>query len=321
MNMQIAIIGLDRLGISLGLALKKEKESADCTGYDQSPANTRTALDLKAVDRVTGNLRSAVEKADMVLLNSLPVDVTGWMEDIFPLMKPGGVLVNLAPVHSLASGWASAQLPAGRSLINATLSFNGKCLDSDENNADLFQNGLMVITSPKGTPPEAIQRVLDLAAVIGANPLFSDPLEADGLISQSDLFPRLLSMLYIQALSAQSGWKDAQKVTGADFWQLSKLAYEFPSGNAAAHEIVTHRSSMLHLLNVMRDQIDHFTEKLQQEDANELKTTLQRVLDDNTVWMNRRIGGEWDVPDGKIEIKKEGLAKRLFGIELPKKKA
>lgn len=320
MNKQITIIGLDRLGISLGLAIKKEKDSANCTGYDQNPAHTRPALDLKAVDRISGNLRSAVENADTVLLNSLPVDVTGWLEDIFPLMKSGGVLVNLAPVHSLTSEWSSAHMPAGRSLVNASLSINGKYLDTEDNTADLFQNGLMVITSPMGTTPEALQQVLDLAAVIGANPLFSDPLEADGLISQSDLFPRLLSLLYVQAISAQSGWKDAQKVTGPEFWQISKMMYEFPSGNAAAHEITAHRSYMLHLLDMMRDQIDQFSEKLQQEDSEELKKSIQKILDTNIVWMNRRISGDWDSPEGKIEIKKEGLAKRLFGIEFPKKK-
>ncbi len=320
MNKQITIIGLDRLGISLGLAIKKEKDPADCTGFDQNPTHTRAALDNKAVDRIAGNLRAAVEKADLVFLNSLPVDVTGWMEDIFPLMKPGGVLINMAPVHSLASEWAAAQLSAGCNLINASFCINGKYLDSDDYTADLFSNGLMVISSPVGTDPQAIQSVLDLAAVIGASPMFSDPLESDGLITQSDLFPRLLSMLYVQAISAQSGWKDAKKVTGPEFWQMSKMTYEFPSGNAAAHEITAHRSYMLHLLDMMRDQIDQFSEKLQQDDSEELKKSIQKILDANIVWMNRRISGDWDSPEGKIEIKKEGLAKRLFGIEFPKKK-
>ncbi len=321
MNQQIAIIGLDRLGISLGLAIKKEKDAADCTGYDQSPAHSREALDNKAVDRVAGNLHAAVEKADIIFLNSLPVDVTGWMEDIHPLMKSGGVLVNMAPVHTLASEWAAAHLPAGKYLVNASLCIGGKYLDSDNNSADLFSNGLMILSSPMGTDPQAIQRVLDVAAVIGASPMFSDPLEADGLLTQSGLFSRLLSMLYFQAISAQSGWKDAQKAAGPEFWQMSKLAYEFPSGNAAAQEITAHKPYMLHLLNVMRDQLDQFSEKLQQEDADDLKKSLQKMLDANAVWMNRRISGDWDSPDGKVEIKKEGLVKRLFGMELPKKKS
>ncbi len=193
MSEQITIIGLDRVGISLGLALKFKNTLAECVGFDLDANHARMALEAKAVDRIDRNLHSAVEKADIVLLNSLPVDVTGWMEDICRSLKDGAVLVSLAPVHSQASVWAAANFPANRSFVNASLSINGKFLDNEESSVDLFNDGVMIISTLPGTGEEAIQKVLDLAAQVGAIPMFSDPMEADGLLSQTDLFPRVVN--------------------------------------------------------------------------------------------------------------------------------
>ena len=121
---------------------------------------------------------------------------------------------------------------------------------------DLFNDGVMIISTLPGTGEEAVQKVLDLAAQVGAIPMFSDSMEADGLLSQTDLFPRVVNMLLVQGLKNQSGWSDAQKLTGPIFWQMSKLLFEFPSGESASHEIMTHKDNMLRLLDMLRGQID-----------------------------------------------------------------
>lgn len=320
MSTYITIIGLDRVGLSLGLALKKDS-SMDCTGFDLSGAHKKIAAQINAVDRTSDNLHAAVEKADVVILNSLPLDVTGWMEDICRNLKPKAVLVNLAPIHNQACEWAAANLPADRSFVNTALSINGNHLDNEENSAELFKNGIVVISTIPGTEPDAIQQVLDLIALIGAIPMFAEPLEADGLISQSDLFPRLLALLYLRGISKGAGWLDAQKVTGPQFWQLSKLLNEFTSGKSAAYEVLAHKETVLHLLETMYAQIEYLEDSIRNENAAELTESIQQVLDYQNRWTSRRVSGDWESGDAQTEIKTEGLWKKLLGMGTPGKKS
>lgn len=311
---QITIIGLDRIGNSLGLALKKNSPTVSRVGFDQNPGHTRKAMDDKAVDRVEGNLHKAVEQADIILLNSLPVDVTGWMEDIFRSLKAGAVLVNMAPVHARVCEWVTGNKPDGCSFVNATFSINGRFLDDENSSADLFDDSVMILSAPQGTDEHAVQKLLDLAAVVGANPMFSDPVEADGLLSQSDLFPRLVNLMLLEGLKKQSGWSDAQKLTGSNFWLLSKLLFEFPSGESARYELKAHKENLVLLLDMLRDQIDRMQEILKNENDDHIKISIQTMLDEHNIWMTRRKTGNWDAKVAEEEAKPKGMWQKLFGM-------
>ncbi len=254
MSIQITIVGLDRMELSLGLALKNARNPAECIGFDLELSRMQTAEKTGAVDRAISNLHSAVEKADLVLLNLPAGDVVEWMNDISRSIKEGAVLINLAPVHSLACQWAADHLPANRSFINATPGISGSCLDEDESSSDLFREGIMLISSLPETDASAIQQVVDLAAILGCGVMFSDPVEADSLLSQTDLLPRLISLFYFQGITGQPGWPEAQKTTRPVFWQLSHLLEEFPSSKAASLEILAHKDNMLRMLDIMHDQ-------------------------------------------------------------------
>lgn len=320
MTEQITIIGLDRIGISMALAIKSKSTSIVRVGFDQNPYHTRLAGEEKAFDRIDENLSKAVETADVVLLNSHPVDVTGWMEDICRSLKVGALLVNMSPVHSQAGEWAAKNLPNGCGFVNATFSINGQFLDNEENTADMFDDSVMVLSAPPGMGEEPVQKMLDLAALVGANPMFSDPMEADGFLSQSDLFPRIVNLMVLQGLKNQSGWSDAQKLTGQTFWNLSKTLFEFPSGESAHFEMKAHKVNLLLLLDMLRDQIDRMQEVIESDDDNAAKVSIQKMLDEHNVWMTRRKTGKWDAKEAEEEAKPRGIWHKLFGMRTPGKK-
>lgn len=317
----ITIIGLDRIGISLGMAIKKKEPSIVCAGFDQNQFHTRMAGEKAAFDRIENNLHKAVEKADIVILNSLSLDVTEWMADISRSMKEGAILVSMAPVHALAGKWAEENLPEGRWFINATFSINGRFLDDEECSADLFTENVMILSAPPNTHEDAVQKILDLAAIVGANPMFSDPVEADGFLSQSDLFPRIVNLMVLQGLKKQSGWSDAQKMTGSNFWNLSKMLFEFSSGESVHFEMKAHKANMLSLLDMLRDQIDSMQETLESDDDITVTKSIQKMLDEHNVWMTRRKTGKWDAKEAEEEAKPKGIWHKLFGIRTPGKKS
>ena len=127
----------------------------------------KTAEKSGAVDKGINNLHSAVEKADLVLLNLTGGEALEYAGEINASLKEGATLINMAPVHTAMCEWGEAHLSAGRSLINASPVLAGGMLEGDAPSAELFQGSFVLITSPRGTSASAIQLVVDLAGLLG----------------------------------------------------------------------------------------------------------------------------------------------------------
>jgi len=321
MKTAIAIVGLDRVGRSLGLALKKSNDPVEITGFDLDTTWVSEAQKSGAIDRSNTNLHSAIENADIVILN-LPAGVTvNWLEECTRSLKEGAVLINTAPVHRAVSEWAKTGFPERRSLLNVSLSISGSCLDTNESTADLFKNSVLIITSLPGTDENVIQQVEEFAAIIGASIMFSDPVEADGLLTQVDLLPRLLHLLYLRNVFGRSAWTEAQKLTGSVFWDVTRTMGDFPTGKMTAGEILAHKDVLLLQLDLMKNAIEDFQDELRAGDAEMLEKDHDTFLDSLQKWSNRRTSGDWSSEKVRDVKEKVSMWKKLFGMNLPQKKA
>ena len=77
-----------------------------------------------------------------------------------------------------------------------------------------LKKGLIGIVSPPQTDSGAIKLAADLTRLVGADPLFADPVEVDGLMSATHLLPQLLAAALLNATIDQPGWREAQKLAG-----------------------------------------------------------------------------------------------------------
>ena len=256
------------------MALKNSKNPVLRVGFDLDAGAVKSAEKSNAVDKTMLNLHSAVEKADIVLLNLTGGEVLEYAGEISASLKDGATLINLAPVHAAMCEWARDHLPAGISLINATPVLAGGVLEGDDPSADLFRGSVCMITSPPGTSASAIQLVVDLAGLLGASPLFSDPVEADGLLTLADLFPRIVSSLYLQAAVNQPGWMEAGKTAGPAFLSLSKPVGKFIAGKFGAREILLQKENVLRYLGLLQEEIVDLQEAIQNGDEDALNKTL-----------------------------------------------
>lgn len=320
MGIQITIIGLDRVGLSLGMALKNSKNPVTLVGFDIDTAIMKTAEKIGAVDKSVFNLHSAVDKADLVLLNLTGGETLEYAEDISSSLKEGATLINLAPVHSAMCEWGKHHLPASRNMINATPVLAVSMLDKEEPSAELFKGSIVLISSPPATNASAIQLGVDLAGLLGASPLFSDPMEADGLLTMTDLFPRVVSFLVLQAAINQPGWMEAGKAAGPVFWQISRPIGQFVSGKFAAREMLLQKENVLRYLSLLQDEIDILQEAIQNGEEEKLQKNLQQCLDEQTLWLTKRSSGQWEKSAPEIKNAPTSGWKKLLGMETPGKK-
>ncbi len=253
MTVKISIIGLGRIGASLGLALAAHKDQVTTLGHDRSPETARRAQKLGAVESISYNLPASVEKADVVIL-ALPFDeIHETLRLIARDLREDAVLLDTAPVKTAIAGWVKELLPPQRHYIGLT---PAPILDSPEMGyagvgaarADLFHKALVAITPPPGTPEAAIQLSSDLVVLLGATPFFMELAEVDGVMAAARLLPELSAAALVETLTSQPGWPDIRKLAGSDYASTTR-PLETDGASAWAETILHDQDNALRVLD------------------------------------------------------------------------
>ena len=180
MPITLAIIGLDQIGASIGMALAEHEQIIWRVGYDFDPIVTKQAQKLNVADKITTNLKECVADADLVIL-ALPTDqIAGMMEEIGPLLKTGSVLMDTVLSKEKSAHQAVQVLPHSCDYVGLTPVINPAYLVSASSGGartDLFHNGVIAISTMPHTDPKAIKLAGDLTRLLGASLLFADVLE------------------------------------------------------------------------------------------------------------------------------------------------
>src|SRR5256885_4446798 len=111
-QVNVTIIGLQPLGLSFGLAIKRLMKAPNAqhtftiTGSDEENDRIKAAHTMGAVDLAVRDPADSVEKADLVIMTS-PYALT---KDLFsvvgPTLKPGAVVADLSPLKLPSIAWA-----------------------------------------------------------------------------------------------------------------------------------------------------------------------------------------------------------------------
>lgn len=302
MTVNVTIIGLGRIGASLGLALGRHPDLVHRLGSDREPSAMRDAERIKAVDEILGNARTAVRQADVVLL-CLPADQTLEMLDIIANdLKEGAVVMDTAPLKQRTSKSAADWLPPGRFYIGLIPAINPDFLDRPETDpdAELFERGLMLVVYPPGTSEEAARVAADIITLSGATPLFADLAEADGLAAWAHLLPQLAGNALLAATTGQPGWREARKIAGRPY-AAATAAHEQAAALASA--AVGNRENTVRVLDAYIAALQAMRRAVEAGDEPGLRKQLEKAQQAREKWLNERHTADWLLIDSrKAEI-------------------
>lgn len=233
-NVNVTIIGLKRIGASFGLALKRYSKTPRAehqfivTGNDESADVLRTAHKLEAIDLEVRTPDAAVAKADLIILAARG----GLYDDLYGVisaaLKPGVVIMDLAPLKQPAIIRAEKYLPrdpegnAVAYMVGATPILNPALLhetadDTEHARADLFDNGTLILSPAVTCRGEAIQLIADLGALLGMSVHFTDPAEHDGMVASMETLPLLLNFGLFRTLQQNNAWDDLRRLSNPAF--------------------------------------------------------------------------------------------------------
>src|SRR5260221_5709389 len=246
----VSLIGLDRRSVSLALMLKEYSKRPGASHQLASPVNDdhgdeiEPASNLGAVDHDVQDRMTAVQNANLVVVAVPYHTVKDVFRNIGPTLMPGSVVLDLSPLKVPSIQWADdyfRRASDGRFeayLIRAALLPGLDFMvdprtDASSAQANHFQHGKLVLSPSVSCPPEAIQFVSDLSALLGLKVHFTDPAEHDGIIAAMESLPLLMQMALFQTANGNPAWEDYQQLASSSFaLGTYRLASDSPDSSA-----------------------------------------------------------------------------------------
>lgn len=323
-EIQVAILGLGRLGASMGLALKRHTANGGAhnftiTGYDAVAKNNKTAKDMGAVDQHKSRAAEAVRDKNIVFIAMPYGEVETVYSAIGKSLARGTVVIDLSALKQNAMQSAAKHMPEGTHLVcgaaiyNAAYLFDG--IDHTEKaTADLFDNGAMMLMPGVRCAEPAITLANDLSAIIGATPHFFDPAEHDALVSTVEALPSLLGVTLFAMLQSSNGWDDMRRLTNPAFGMVTHFLFDRHPDDLtrlwldSREELVRHINGFIKSLTTMRDLV-------QDSDRDSLAALLEDKAAAYEQWINQRHKQNWDADKTRLTTPSFGdtMGGAMFG--------
>ncbi|MBN1964858.1 MAG: prephenate dehydrogenase [Anaerolineae bacterium] len=311
-EVKVAILGLERLGASFGLALKaymadkNARHSFTITGHDDRGYNAKTAKTLGAVDNTVRQPHDAVKGAQIVVL-AAPYHKTELLYQLIgPDLAPGAVVLDTSPLKRPSVGWVAECLATepqyAAYMVGITPVLNPETLMSfsteiDDARADLFKRGLMILAPDASSPPEAVELASEFARIVGATPHFMDVDEHDALVAAMEGLPAALSLAMFRTLSEQGAWSDMRRLTNPSF---AAMTHHFHAHHLNSIWALLHynRENTVRYLDLLLDTLQEVRDSLAEDaDGLRIEAALEQSMSRYEAWEGQRHSNVWEKED------------------------
>ncbi|MEA3346396.1 MAG: prephenate dehydrogenase/arogenate dehydrogenase family protein [Chloroflexota bacterium] len=275
-QVQITIVGLGFIGGSIGLALQESGEEIQITGHDREPSQAQRARKIGAIDRAERNLIHASEGADIVVLALPPDGLRDTLEAMAANLKPGCLTTDTATVKGAVMNWAEEMLPPQVAFVGGDPIVQSPERGLDGASADLFQDQLYCLTPGADVPTDAVQRMVELVRLLGAEPYFIDAQEHDGVRAAVEHLPALLIALLLREMALSAAPQELRRLRG----QLLVQASELMRGKAATYPALCldNSSAISHWSQAMRRELRELEQLIDTGDREGLEVLFEEVL-------------------------------------------
>lgn len=240
---RVAILGMDLIGGSLGMALLQARlqgegggkgETIQVVGYDEESRVLREAHVRGAASQVTDDLEEAVHDANLVVISTPARAVAETLQAIAPLVPADCVVTDTAGSKVEVLRWAREFLPDEVGFVG------GHPIFAPEQEVDwaagvkgataaLFKDALYCLVPSPHASERAVNTVTGMVNLVGAQSYFLDPGEHDGLLAGVSHVPHLLAAVMIRTMASSPSWRELKLLADPSFRHLSWLLSRRPA--------------------------------------------------------------------------------------------
>ena len=314
----ISIIGLDKVGASIGLAVGQANPALQRLGFDGERSRGQQVQARGAVDKALWSLPQVVEPADILILNLPLGEMAGLLAAVAPHVQPHCLLLDLSPLKERGLALAGQYLTRGHyvgiaAVYGAKWLFDGRT-DPETAQPDLFQNSLLALTPSPEASPQAVETAVNFGRLLGAQPFFLEAAEYDSLAYALESLPGLLAAALFNALTKSDGWRDRLRLAGPAFAQTTFPLTRPDLGQLALHD----KETTLHWLDNLLAELTAVREQVANGEADIVSAILTEMGREHAAWVAERQANEWD---DQPPIERVTLGQQLLGGLAPGGKA
>jgi prephenate dehydrogenase len=308
----VSIIGLNRIGASVGLALRQSKLGLNVIGHDANGEVIQRAKEMEAIEKGEWNLVNAAAAADILILSLPALELEASLQAIGRDVQSHTLIIDLGYVKQSGLKWADKYLKQGHyvgaSAVLAAAALTDGRLGIEGARADLFRQSVFCYMPSARAEPKAVETAVNLGMVLGAKPFFVDAGEFDSLVQGVDTVPGLLSAALFQAVTKGNAWRDMLRFAGLPF-AFSTVAL---SEQDVAQRVFQDQAATLRWLDAVIEELKGIRRLVAQGDREEVAILLQQLDIERETWLRRRTENEWEEQEAP-EITSRSLAETLLG--------
>ena len=225
-KLNLAIVGVGLIGGSLGLALKdKLAEDIYITGISRTEKSMAEALACGAVDMVSSDIAAVVCDADIVFLSTPVLQMIPMVKKMLPFLKPGAILTDAGSTKQYVWNGLRQILPADIYYVAGHPMTGKEKSGVQAADKNLFVNKCYVIVEDTGAPKAALDKVLSLLRLTGANLTTLDIRKHDRCASVISHVPHVTAAALVTLLNRSAGDMDScLKLAGGGFKDTTRIA-------------------------------------------------------------------------------------------------
>ena len=322
---KIAVIGLGRMGLSIGMALSRLKQDYLTAGLDRDGDMIREVSKLKVFDSLTNKMSELLKDADIIIL-AVPFDeIEITLQAISPLLNENSLILDTSPVKRTVFEWGVKILPEANVLLSFTPIISPSQLLTAQSgiraaSADLFTGGLFLVCGGANSTSQSMSQASRIASALGAEIFISDPVEMDGLLAAYELLPKLTAAAYFNSVAWEGGWHYGQKLTNDAFSEITRPIDELDEREDFGTAALANRDNTLRVLDNLIRELQGIRKNLEEGDPKGLKETLARAKTKYSEWWTGRSTGKWTVNPGESVRSEDGFLSGVLGMPSLKKK-
>lgn len=309
----VTIIGMDRLGASIGLALKNSSMDLTIVGNDSDGDLTRAAEAIGAIDEAKRNLAQAAAVADILVLAMPFSELKDTLQIIGDSVREHTLVLDLSGLKGPGLAWAKAYLARGH-YVGASLVLSASSLSDgrpDPALADpkLFQNSIFCVLPSVDVEPAAVETAVNFGRLLGASPYFVDIDEFDNLIQGTETLPGLMAAAVFGTIHKAGGWRDMLRFAGLPF-ALTTL----PLSKSAdiSRLAMNNKEATLRWLNALIDEMQEVRQWVFDGEEELLEAKMDALFMERERWLRERAQNDWLEEKGP-DLDSVSFTGHLFG--------
>lgn len=268
--MKIGIVGLGLIGGSIGLDLRSR-------GFYVTGVSSREQTCLRAIARgaadEAGRDLSLLAAVDLVFVCTPLGSIESIVRELIPHLSPAAIVTDVGSVKTPVVRALSALWPnfVGGHPMAGTASSGIEAAV-----ADLFAGKPYVVTPTAATPEAAVEKVEEIARLLGAQVYRCGPEEHDRAVAWISHLP-LVASANLVAACAQEGDRNiadlARNLASSGFRDTSRVG----GGNPELGVMVAkyNREELVRSLSIYRDSLDEFIKDIDSENWQALEDKLK----------------------------------------------